>query len=158
MEIIALDPSTRPWATSLLEAQWGSARIVSRGRVHDASALEGFVALHEGEPAGLATYRIEGGECELTTLNSLVEEKGIASALVEAVKDRARTSACARLWLITTNDNLKALGFYQKRGFSLVGLHRGAIEYSRKLKPEIPGIGIDGIPIRDELELEILLC
>lgn len=157
MEIVILEAEHRPWANRLLKEQWGSTRLVSRGRVYDGSALEGFAALIRGAPAGLVTYRIEAAQCEVTTLNSLVERRGVGSALLGAVKERAVASGCNRLWLITTNDNVKALGFYQKRGFSLVGLHRGAIEYSRKLKPEIPETGFDGIPIRDELELEVLL-
>ena len=52
---------------------------------------------------------------------------------------------------------MHALGFYQKRGFRLVAVHPGAVNESRKLKPEIPLIGNDGIPIRDEIELEIVL-
>jgi hypothetical protein len=62
------------------------------------------------------------------------------------------------LWLISTNDNLNALKFYQKRGFSLVKLYKNAVNETRKkIKPEIPLIGENGIPIRDEVELEILL-
>jgi hypothetical protein len=59
--------------------------------------------------------------------------------------------------LITTNDNTAALRFWQKRGFKLLRVHRNAVEKSRKLKPEIPLTGNDGIPIRDEIELEMML-
>jgi len=90
-------------------------------------------------------------------MNSLVEGKGIGSALVDAVKSIAVASKCKRLWLITTNDNTKALRFWQKRGFRLAAIYPGAVEKSRKLKPEIPLIGDDGIPIRDEIELEMIL-
>ena len=69
----------------------------------------------------------------------------------------ATASGCKQLWLITTNDNINALRFYQKRGFMLVAVHRNALELSRKLKPEIPMIGNDGIPLRDEIELEMIL-
>jgi hypothetical protein len=62
-----------------------------------------------------------------------------------------------RLWLITTNDNLHALRFYQRRGLVLVAVHRNAIEQSRKLKPQIPKLGYDNIPVRDEIELELIL-
>ena len=49
--------------------------------------------------------------------------------------------------------------FYQKRGFVLVAVHRNALAESRRLKPEIPLIGIDDIPLRDEIELEMeLVC
>ena len=79
------------------------------------------------------------------------------SAEIEAVKEVACKAGCRRLWLITTNDNLNALRFYQKRGFALVAVHRNALEISRKFKPEIPLIGADGIPLRDEIELEMIL-
>jgi len=62
---------------------------------------------------------------------------------------------CPRLWLVTTNDNVDALRFYQRRGFCLVCVHRGAVDHSRAhLKPEIPLAGNNRIPLRDELELE----
>jgi len=82
---------------------------------------------------------------------------GIGTALVNAVRLVAVASKTRRLWLITTNANIEALRFYQRRGFSLVAIHRNALEESRKLKPEIPAIGSNGIPLRDELELEMLL-
>ena len=69
--------------------------------------------------------------------------------------DAARAAGCGRLWLVTTNDNVRALGFYQRRGFRLVALRPGAVVISRALKPEIPFVASNGIPIRDELELEL---
>ena len=53
--------------------------------------------------------------------------------------------------------NLNALQFYQKRGFDIVKLHINAVKQSRKIKPEIPLIGFNGIPIRHEIELEMNL-
>jgi hypothetical protein len=61
------------------------------------------------------------------------------------------------LWLITNNDNLPALGFFQKRGLSLVAVYRNAVDVARRLKPEIPLVGKNGIPLRDEIELEMVL-
>jgi hypothetical protein len=61
------------------------------------------------------------------------------------------------LWLITTNDDLRALGFYQKRGMSLVMVYRNAMDLARKLKPQIPLVGLNCIPFRDEIELEMVL-
>jgi len=46
---------------------------------------------------------------------------------------------------------------YQQRGFVLAAIHRNALEQSRKLKPEIPLVGSDGISLRDEIELEMML-
>ena len=55
--------------------------------------------------------------------------------------------------LITTNDNVDALRFYQRRGFVLTELRPGAVDESRRMKPQIPLVGAYGIPIRDELVL-----
>ena len=79
------------------------------------------------------------------------------AALIGAVKAMVRERGCKRVWLITTNDNTPALRFYQKQGFQLAALHRNAVVESRRLKPEIPEIGMDGIPIRDEIELDMKL-
>ena len=67
----------------------------------------------------------------------------------------AARAGCRRLWLITTNDNTPAINFYRHLGFSLVAIHEGAVNLSRRLKPEIPETGVGGVPIRDELEFEI---
>ena len=145
------------WARRLFESRWGSDRIVSRGRVYDLLSLPGFVAVGRAGLLGLATYRIENDECELTSLDALDQLRGVGTALLEAVSLAASQAACRRLWLITTNDNLQALRFYQRRGFRLTAVHREALRRSRELKPEIPAVGRFGIPLRDELELELLL-
>jgi len=80
--------------------------------------------------------------------------RGVGTALIVAAEEVAQRAGCRRLWLITTNDNTHALRFYQKRGFVLAALHRNAVAASRARKPEIPLTGNDGIPIRDEIELE----
>ena len=156
-EVFPLDGSFHPWARELLTQRWGSTRVVSRGAVHQADRLSGFIASLDGKPAGLATYHVAGDQCEIVSLDSLFERKGIGSALIEAVCRSARKAGCRRVWLITTNDNLPALHFYQKRGFTLAALYPNALASSRKLKPEIPLFGLDGIPLRDEIELERLL-
>ena len=106
---------------------------------------------------GLVTYNITNSNCEIVTIDSIRPFSGVGTALIEAVKNIALKSGCKRLWLITTNDNMNALRFYQKRGFELVAIHRNALDISRKLKPEISLIGNDGIPLRDEIELEMVL-
>lgn len=156
-QIRPLVANDRPRVSSLLAEHWGSDRIVTRGKVHQADTLPGLIAVRDGEPVGLLTFRLDGKECEIVTMNSLVEKMGIGSALLEAVKQIAVKAGCKRLWLITTNDNTAALRFWQKRGFQLVAVYRNAIEKSRLLKPEIPLMGNDGIPIRDEIELEMVL-
>ena len=152
-----LTRSDRAWVSSLLSERWGAKEIVSRGRLRDASELPGFAAVDSGRPIGLVTYAVEGDSCELVTLDSLAEGAGVGSALLEAAVEVARAGGCRRLWLITTNDNLPALRFYQKRGFRLAAVHRDALAESRRLKPSLPPVGRDGIPLRDEFELELQL-
>ena len=156
-QIRSLEKEDKPWVAGLLEEWWAGPQVVTRGRLHLADGLPGFIAIMDRQPAGLITYRIDGEECEIVTMNSLVEKIGIGSALIDAVKDIAVKSGCRRLWLIMTNDNTAALRFYQKYGFVLVAVHRNAIEQDRMLKPEIPFVGAGGIPIRDEIELEMPL-
>ena len=134
---------------------WGDEIVVAHGAIYRPAELPGFIADRDGEIVGLATYHIANEACEIVTLDSLQEGLGIGAALIEAVHDVAVRSGCRRLWLITTNDNTRALRFYQKRGFRLVAVRPGAIDAARRIKPGIPQIGNDGIPIRDELELEI---
>jgi ribosomal protein S18 acetylase RimI-like enzyme len=157
IQIRPVAPKDRPWVNRLLTQNWGSTRVVSYGQVHDAAGLPGLAALDGELPVGLATYRIEGSACELVTLNSLRPKLGTGTQLMEAVEAKARKVGCERLWLVTTNDNLKALGFYQKRGFKLIELRYDAMAQSRELKPEIPFVGKNGIPIRDEMVLEKIL-
>jgi ribosomal protein S18 acetylase RimI-like enzyme len=147
----------RDWVVELLQREWGSRKVVSRGIVHDAGSLDGFIAGRAEERIGLVTFRIDGAECEIVTLNSLSDGIGVGTALVEGVRQAAVEAGCRRVWLITTNDNTAALRFYQKKGFSLVAVYRGALEQSRRLKPEIPLVGNDGIPLRDEIEMELRL-
>lgn len=157
LQIRSLNRDDKTWTTDLLKEWWAGPAVVSRGKLHRADELPGFIAMQSGKPAGLITYQITGEECEIITMNSLIEGRGIGSSLIAAVRDVAVEAGCRRLWLITTNDNTVALRFYQKRGFHLVAVHRNAIEQSRRLKPEIPETGNDGIPLRDEIELEIIL-
>lgn len=141
----------------VIRAQWGSFEVVSRGKVHHAGRLPALVAECDGERLGILTYRLDEGACEVVTLNSLSERRGVGTALLQAVYETARKAGCKRVWLVTTNDNLEALRFYQRRGFHLVAVYPNAIERSRELKPQIPATGRDGIPLRDEIELQIML-
>lgn len=152
-----LNSDDRDWVRQLITENWGAEVVVSRGAIHHPHKLPGFVAVQKEEKVGLVTYHIEGDSCEIVSINSARPSIGVGTALIEAVKEVAYQAGCRRLWLITTNDNLYALRFYQKRGFVLVAVHRNALEVSRKLKPEIPLIGADGIPLRDEIELEVCI-
>ncbi len=156
IQIRPIVKADKEWVISILEKHWGSVKIVSRGKVYKADHLPGFIAVLNNKKAGLVTYSLKN-DCEIITLDSLVGGKGVATTLLEKIKEVAKKQGCKRVWLITTNDNLEALRFYQKRGFVLKALYPKALELSRKLKPEIPKMGRDNIPLRDEIELEIKL-
>ena len=123
--------------------------------VYDCATLDGFAVLNKNkEITGLITYVLKDAECEIISLDSLEEKKGVGTSLMKEVEKVAAENGCRRITLITTNDNLLALKFYQKRDFRISAIHRDAVEKARRIKPEIPLIGNDGIPIRDEIELE----
>ena len=157
MDIRALSADDRDWVEQFVVERWGAPVVVGRGRSWNPAELPGFAAYEDEQRVGLATYEIEGDACELVTIDSLVEGEGVGTALLEAVKEAARSEGCTRVRLVTTNNNLRALLFYQKRGFRLVALIPGGVEELRKLKPSIPAVDSAGLPIRDELHLELRL-
>jgi GNAT superfamily N-acetyltransferase len=151
-------PSDDGWVRATLAERWASTMVASLSGLHDAATLDGFVAVCDGRLAGLATYRVVDGECEIVTLDSLEPGQGIGTELLQAVADEARARGCRRVWLLTTNDNLPALRFYQRRGWSLVALHRDAVHtFRRTIKPQIPERGLDDIPLAHALELQLRL-
>jgi len=154
IEILPLKETDRRWAREFLEEEAGAARMVSRGRLHQADQLPGFVAVVSGVRAGLLTYRKDAGELEVVALYVRLRERGVGTRLLDQALQVAQREGCRRLWLITTNDNETAIAFYQRRGMNLVAVHRGALAESRKLKPEIPLFGVGGKPIEDEIEFE----
>ncbi len=157
LEVRPLTPEDSAWVQQSISEDWGAAIVVAHSKVYHPHLLPGFVAILRGKRVGLLTYSLEGENCEIVTLNSAKPGIGIGTRLIEAVAQAAREAGCKRLWLITTNDNLHALRFYQKRGFALVAVHRNAVDAARQLKPSIPLIGDDQIAIHDEIELEKML-
>ena len=158
MRIRAAAAADREWLESFL-ADHNSLRGARGGELVRPLDHPMLIAETEAGPtAGLLTYIERDGECEVLTLHSVRQRAGAGSALIAAIRDLAASRGCRRLWVVTTNDNVDALRFYQRRGFRLAALRPGAVDESRRiLKPEIPDAGAHGIPLRDELELEIRL-
>lgn len=135
--------------------EWGDRFVVTRGRAVYPQQCFGFVAKDDtGRQVGLITYQITEQECEVITLDTMLRFSGVGTQLMAEVENVARVSGCRRIWLITTNDNIDAIRFYQRRGYLISSIHLNALEVSRRLKPSIPAIGNYGIPIRDEIEFE----
>ena len=123
-----INPSDLLWILDLAEKRWGSNRVVTRGIIHNIKQLPGFIALNSRDRIGLLTYSISNSEFEIVTLDSLVEKIGVGTALISTAREFAKQAGCHRIWLITTNDNMPALRFYQKRDFRLVAVHQNALD------------------------------
>ncbi|MFO1046519.1 MAG: GNAT family N-acetyltransferase [Geminicoccaceae bacterium] len=151
--MIAIRPATpadRGWIADLMDDEWGGPTIWADGRLIDTLTLPTLIA---GERQGLAIYEVAGDRAELVLLHALEELHGIGTALVSALDALLAPLGVRELHLTTTNDNLAALRFYQRRGFRLAALRSGAIAEARRFKPGIPEYGDFGIPLRDELRL-----
>ncbi|MGE5617597.1 MAG: GNAT family N-acetyltransferase, partial [Candidatus Woesearchaeota archaeon] len=147
LEVRPLTAAERPRLIDLLTREWGSSQIVSRGQIHDAATAPALGAFRDGRMAGLATYETREDQCEVLTLNAFTPRQGIGAALLRATARAAKSAGCRRLWLITTNDNLDAIRFYERQGLRLVAVHPGAVDQARKLKPSIPEFAPDGARI-----------
>jgi ribosomal protein S18 acetylase RimI-like enzyme len=158
IDVRLLADDDRAWVVQVETDSWSKPVVARLGELVDPTQLPGFIAFLDGQRAGLASYAVRGEECELVTIRSLREGRGVGRALLDAVRDAAVAAGCTRLWLITTNDNLRALELYQRWGMEIVAFHRHAVtEARRRLKPSIPERGAHGIPIAHELELELRL-
>jgi DNA-3-methyladenine glycosylase I len=157
-DIRPLRDTDQTWLPDFFITQWGSTRQVVRGTIFIPHELSGFVATVDSDVVGVVTYRfLDETTGEVATLNSLCEGVGVGGALIHSVIAAMRAHGRRRLVVVTTNDNLHALRFYQKRGFVLAELRTNALAAARQIKPEIPLFGNDNIPLRDEIELALNL-
>ena len=153
-----IDHYIREEAIQFLKDYWGYTLVVLReGEQYDVKKEQGIIACSNEEILGALMYNIKHGICEILIMNAIKENHGIGTKLISKVIEIAKGKGCHKIKVVTTNDNLNAIGFYQKRGFHLSHLYVNAMEYVRKLKPNIPELGDNGIPLRDELEFEMEL-
>jgi AhpD family alkylhydroperoxidase len=157
MLVRPLDEDDRPWAVEALRRGWGSTSVARKGALVDAARLAGFVAVADGRRVGLLTYARRADEVEVVTLQAETEGGGIGRALMDAVVSHGRAAGASRIWLVTTNDNIRAIGFYQRFGLDLVAYIGDGVAACRRLKPSIPLVSADGIDVRHELEFELRL-
>lgn len=156
-----LQDADRAAVARFIQAEWGGLVIAAHGTLFRPAELPGFVAELRGQerPAGLLTYAVDkreggvGGALEIVTLNAVVRLAGTGTALLGHAVNEACRLGCREIRLTTTNDNVEALRFYQRRGFRLAALRPGAVDEARRIKPQIPQTGDHGIPLHDELDL-----
>jgi ribosomal protein S18 acetylase RimI-like enzyme len=152
LRVRALTDADRAWVAGIATERWGSTVVVAHGEVIEPARLAGFLAEGDGERVGLLTYREDGDACEVVTIDAFEPRRGIGTALMRALISLGHR----RVWLVTTNDNVPAQRFYERLGFHLVAVREGELERSRRLKPEIPLVGVGGVAICDELEYELV--
>lgn len=157
MRIEKIDNLNRRLIDEFILKHWYTTKMIVRGKEIDMTDTEGFYVLECDEIVALITYIIYEDSMEIMSLDSLNENNGIGTLLLEQVVEEAKKSGCKKIVLITTNDNINAIRFYQKRGFDMANLFRNAMEVSRRMKPEIPLIGDNSIPLRHEIEFEMVL-
>ena len=157
MNIEIITPQNRARINDFIARHWFTTTMIIRGQAVDMTAVDGLFVLEDDKIAALVTYVQHGDTLEITSLDSLREGRGLGTMLIRKVVDIAKELNCRRVAVITTNDNINAIRFYQRRGFDMARLYRNAMDVSRKLKPEIPLIGEHGIPLRHEIEFEFVL-
>ncbi|MGS2614598.1 GNAT family N-acetyltransferase [Micromonospora sp. LZ34] len=144
---------------ALHEREWGGPYVIAHDTRYDLRTLPTLVAVDgAGAVVGALAHHTDADGLEVVSVVAATPGGGVGTALLAAATETARAAAAARLWLITTNDNLRALRFYQRRGLRLVGVDRGAVDRARRLKPTIPTVGENGIPLHDELILGLRLA
>ncbi|NMP21322.1 GNAT family N-acetyltransferase [Sulfobacillus sp. DSM 109850] len=146
-------PEHRSWLINLWTSEWGGDPMVSGDHRYYLRDLEARIAIDDDQPVGAVTWAVHDQEAEIVSLNALVEGRHIGTRLIRAVEEDAVKNGVTRVFLTTTNDNVRALAFYQKRGYRLTALNVGAVDRARQQKPAIPVIAANGIPIHDELIL-----
>ncbi len=150
-----LQSADRDELASFIEKHWHSPVIMSRGRSFYPHKENGFIDRRDGQIVGVLTFHVEDGELEVLTLNATLQGKGIGSALMLATIEKARDLGCSKIWLTTTNDRLKPIGFYQRIGFRMTNINLGVVDEARKIKPQIPEFGERGVRIQDEIVMEL---
>jgi ribosomal protein S18 acetylase RimI-like enzyme len=157
IEVRALTEDDLDWKRANLVRAWGSTLVARQGVVIDALSLDGFVAMDNGAPVGLLTFAVDDAGVEVVTIDVEREGQGIGRSLMNAVREKAVQAGAHRLWLSTTNNHVRAFGFYQKWGMDLVQLIHEGVTASRAVKPSIPMVDQRGIPVRHELIFELNL-
>lgn len=150
----AATPGDLPWVRSIITQRWGSVEMVTGGRVKDASAHRALIASADGQDVGLLTYRHEGNDVEIVSIDALISGRGAGRQLLSALQGQVRREQLASIYVYTTNDNVDALAFYQRCGLRMVAIDRDAVTRAREIKPSIPHYADNGIEIRDEVRLE----
>jgi GNAT superfamily N-acetyltransferase len=143
----------RPLVKALFERDFGRTHIVGFGEVLNVDEMPALVATMHDEVSGALAYRLLGDGLHIVALatDPMWQRSGVGGHLVAETELLARRLGLMRLVVTSTNDNLPALYFYQRRGYRLVAVTPGSM-LAHTGGVAIPGFA--GIPVRDEIRLE----
>ena len=154
--IIRTDEKLKLEVKKIFIDKWKTDYMISKYKIHYVDNLESFVYLENNTIVGILTFVIENNDIEIVSLDSFKENNGIGSLLINEIIKYYKINNFKKVWLVTTNDNLHALKFYQKRNFNISNIYLNAVNKAREIKPSIPKNGYDDIPILHEIELTYL--
>jgi GNAT superfamily N-acetyltransferase len=143
-------PGDQNYLGRLWKRAWGGHIIWAAGKAHDLRELPTLLASWQGRRAGAVSYRVAGYTGEIVSLNAYPRRRGVGRALLLAAEKELENAGARLSWLITSNDNVDAVVFYQRLGYRLLAVHPGAIDRARLQKPAIPRTGHYGIELHDE--------
>ncbi|MFC1659278.1 GNAT family N-acetyltransferase [Pseudomonadota bacterium] len=156
-KIREVTPEDSPLIRHLMDKYWGGEPLMVHDKKFYPSKMEGLLAYKRNEVASFLIYEIRNKNCEIIVFEVFEKFHGLGTIMLKELKKVAKKKGCKRIYLMTTNDNLDALRFYQKRGFIICGIHLNTMEEARKKKPSIPELGDYDIPLRDEIDLELMI-
>ncbi len=118
-----VEPKDRSWLEERISGGYGAGHLQARrGELIDVLTGDGLVAEGGDGPIGVVLWRVDrDGSTELTYLWAFAPGQGIGSTLVR----RMLEAVSLPIWVVTTNDNIDALRFYQRLGFRLRDLQAG---------------------------------
>ena len=99
MDICEIDQRNRKEIDDFIICQWFSLQMVLHGESVDLSAADGWYAVQDDDIVGLITYRILDDRMEILSLDSLKEQHGIGTALLNMAVSYARNNGITKITL-----------------------------------------------------------
>jgi GNAT superfamily N-acetyltransferase len=157
-----MGPEIRPATIEEIEADWreftGGPPVIGVLRNYEPHDVEGVLWRDPGSGRnGVVTWWVDGERAEIVSVHAEPAGGGTGTRLMDEAEEELWRRGVRRVIIATTNDNVRALNFYIRRGYRLVRVHLDAMDRVRAAKPGVRTIGRDGVPLQDMWELEKIL-
>ena len=135
----AAEDDDREWVVAAAREVLGSEYQVYLHRQFVVTDADVLIAELGGERVGFLSWEIAGDTCETLAIACTRRGRGAGTALMESLHRLAAERGCARLKVVTTDENLGAQRFYERLGYEVAEIRAGAVDECRRLyKPELP--------------------